>query len=68
MKQPSPGVGIPDVARSYVLCAEDQIISPERRRAFAAPLGVAPIEIAPEHAVFAVKPQELVCVLDSLAR
>jgi pimeloyl-ACP methyl ester carboxylesterase len=67
MNQPWPGAGIPDVARSYILCTEDQIIPPERQRAFAASLGVAPIEIASEHSVFAVKPQELAGILDSLA-
>jgi hypothetical protein len=44
--QPWPGTGIPDVPRSYILCTEDQIIPPDRQRAFAAALGVTPIEIA----------------------
>jgi hypothetical protein len=65
--QPWPGTGIPDVPRSYILCTEDQIIHPERQRAFAALLGVTPIEIASEHSVFAIKPQELASILDSLA-
>ena len=53
--------------RSYILCTEDQIIHPDRQRAFAALLGVTPIEIASEHSVFATKPQELASILDSLA-
>jgi hypothetical protein len=44
--QPWPGTGIPDVPRSYILCTEDQIIPPDRQRAFAAALGVTPMEIA----------------------
>ncbi len=67
VNQPWPGTGIPDVPRSYILCTEDQIIPPERQRAFAASLGVTPIEIASEHSVFAAKPQELAGILDSLA-
>jgi pimeloyl-ACP methyl ester carboxylesterase len=65
--QPWPGTGIPDISRSYILCTEDQIIHPERQRAFAASLGVIPIEIASEHSVFAAKPRELASILHSLA-
>jgi len=67
VNQPWPGTGIPDVPRSYILCTEDKIIPPERQRAFAASLGGPPIEIASEHSVFAMKPQELARILDSLA-
>jgi pimeloyl-ACP methyl ester carboxylesterase len=67
VNQPWPGTGIPDLACSYILCTEDQIIAPERQRAFAAALGVTPIEIASEHSVFAMKPQGLASILDSLA-
>lgn len=65
--QPWPGSGIPDIARTYILCTEDQIIAPDRQRAFAAALGVAPIEIASEHSVFAARPRELADILGSLA-
>lgn len=65
--EPWPGTGIPDVPRSYILCTEDQVIDAQRQRAFAALLGVTPIEIASEHSVFAAKPQELAGILDSLA-
>jgi alpha/beta hydrolase family protein len=67
MSQPWPGVGMPDVPRSYVLCTEDTLIPPERQRAFAASLGVTPIEIASPHAAFASKPRELAGILASLA-
>jgi hypothetical protein len=67
LNQPWPGAGMPDVPRSYILCTEDQIIPPERQHAFAASLGLAPIEIASEHSVFAMKPRELASILDSLA-
>ena len=66
IEQPWPGTGIPDLPRSYILCTEDQIIPPERQRAFAASLGVTPIEIASEHSVFAMKPEELAGILASL--
>jgi hypothetical protein len=68
MYQPWPGAGIPDIPRSYILCTEDKIIPPERQRAFAALLGVAPVEICSEHSVFAMKPQELAGILASLDR
>jgi pimeloyl-ACP methyl ester carboxylesterase len=64
--EPWPGTGIPDVPSSYILCTEDQIIHPDRQRAFAALLDVTPIEIASEHSVFAAKPQELASILESL--
>jgi pimeloyl-ACP methyl ester carboxylesterase len=65
--QPWPGTGIPGVPRSYILCTEDQIINPERQRAFAASLNVTPIEIASEHSIFAAKPKELASILDTLS-
>ena len=67
MNQPWPGTDVPDLPCFYILCTEDQIIPPERQRAFAAALGVTPIEIASEHSVFAMKPKELARILDSLA-
>jgi pimeloyl-ACP methyl ester carboxylesterase len=67
VNQPWPGAGMPDVPCTYILCTEDQIIPPERQRAFAASLGITPIEIASEHSVFAMKPQELAGILNSLA-
>lgn len=66
MTQPWPGTGIPAVPRSYVLCTEDQIIPPERQRAFAASLGVTPVEIASEHSVFAARPRDVAGILVSL--
>lgn len=67
VNQPWPGAGIPDLPGTYILCTEDKIIAPERQRAFAASLGVIPIEIASEHAVFAMKPRELADILASIA-
>ncbi len=64
--QPWPGAGLPDVPRSYILCTEDQIIPPERQRAFSATLGATPIEIASEHSVFARRPEALADILASL--
>ena len=66
VNQPWPGTGIPDLSRCYILCTEDKIIPPERQRAFAASLGVTAIELASEHSVFAMKPQDLASILDSL--
>jgi len=63
LDEPWPGRSLPDVPRTYVLCTEDQIIPPARQREMAARLGVEPIEIASEHAVFAVRPRELAAVL-----
>jgi hypothetical protein len=67
MTMPWPGTGIPAVPRTYVLCTEDQLIPPERQRAFAASLGVTPVEIASEHSVFAMRPVDLAAILLSLA-
>lgn len=51
---------VPDLGRSlsgapcsYVLCSRDKIIPQARQRAMATRLGVEPIAIAAEHAVFA---------------
>ena len=67
INQPWPGASIPDIPRDYVLCTEDQIIPPEMQRAFAARLGVRPVEIASVHAVFAFRPQQLAEILVTLA-
>lgn len=67
LEQPWPGRSLPDLPRSYVLCTEDQIIPPARQREMAARLGVEPIEIASEHAVFAARPRELASALATMA-
>ncbi|MDW4548146.1 alpha/beta hydrolase [Defluviimonas sp. D31] len=67
INQPWPGAGIPEIPRDYILCTDDQIIPPDRQRAFAAKLGVSPIEIASVHAVFTFMPRELADLLVSLA-
>ena len=63
LEQAWPGRSLPDVPRTYVLCMEDQIIPPARQREVAARLGVEPIEIASEHAIFALRPRELAAAL-----
>ncbi len=63
LEQPWPGRSLPDVPRAYVLCTEDMIIPPARQREMAASLGVEPVEIASEHAVFTFKPRELAALL-----
>ena len=50
-----------------VIGDQDQVIPPELQRAFAAALGVSPIEIASVHAAFTFRPQELADILASLA-
>lgn len=68
IEQPWPGRSLPDVPRTYVLCTEDQIIPPAKQREMAAHLDVEPIEIASEHAVFALRPGELAAVLAAQCR
>jgi pimeloyl-ACP methyl ester carboxylesterase len=67
LEQPWPGRSFPDVACTYVLCTEDQIIPPARQREMAARLGVSPVEITAEHAVFSFRPRELAALLVSQA-
>jgi len=67
LQQPWPGHSLPDVPRTYVLCTEDRIIPPARQREMAARLGVTPIEIASDHAVFSFQPRELAKVLGGQA-
>jgi len=63
LEEPWPGRSLPDVPRTYVLCTEDKIIPPAKQREMAARLGVEPIEIASEHAVFTRRPRELAALL-----
>lgn len=63
IEQPWPDRSLPDVPCAYVLCTEDKIIPPAKQREMAARLGVAPIEIASDHAVFTLKPRELAGIL-----
>ena len=63
IEQTWPGRSLPDVPRSYVLCTEDKIIPPAKQREMAARLGVVPVEIAAEHAVFPERPRELAALL-----
>jgi pimeloyl-ACP methyl ester carboxylesterase len=63
MTQPWPGRSLPDVPTTYVLCTEDTILPPPRQRVMAARLGVEPIEIASDHAVFTLRPHDLAGIL-----
>jgi pimeloyl-ACP methyl ester carboxylesterase len=63
MEQPWPGRALPDVPCTYVLCTEDSILSPATQREMAARLGVEPVELASDHAVFALRPRELAPLL-----
>jgi pimeloyl-ACP methyl ester carboxylesterase len=63
VEQPWPGRSLPDVPCTYVLCTEDTILPPATQREMAARLGVKPIEIPSDHAVFALQPRELAVVL-----
>jgi hypothetical protein len=63
LEQPWPGQSLPDVPCAFVLCTEDTVIPPATQREMAARLGVEPIEIASDHSVFALRPQELAAVL-----
>ena len=63
MEQPWPGRSLPAVPCTYVLCTEDNVLPPARQREMAARLGVEPIEIASDHAVFALRPHELAPLL-----
>ena len=63
MEQPWPGRSLPEVPCTYVLCTEDNVLPPATQRRMAARLGVEPVEIASDHAVFAVRPRELAALL-----
>lgn len=63
MEQPWPGRSLPAVPCSYVLCTEDTVLPPARQCEMVARLGVEPVEIASDHAVFAVRPHELAPLL-----
>jgi pimeloyl-ACP methyl ester carboxylesterase len=61
--QPWPGSSLPTVPCSYVVCTEDNIVPPATQREMAARLGVEPVEIASDHAVFAIRPHDLAALL-----
>ena len=63
MEQPWPGRSLPDVPRSYILCTEDNILPPAKQREWAARLGVEPVELESDHAVFTLRPRELAPLL-----
>jgi hypothetical protein len=63
MEQPWPGRSLPDVPCTYVLCTEDNLLPPAKQREMAARLGVEPVELASDHAVFSLRPRELAPLL-----
>lgn len=63
MEQPWPGRSLPEVPCTYILCTEDNILRPATQREMAARLGVEPVELASDHAVFTLHPRELAAVL-----
>lgn len=63
IEQPWPGRSLPDVPCTYVLCTEDNLLPPAKQREMAARLGVEPVEIASDHAVFNLRPRELAALL-----
>ena len=63
MEQPWPGRSLPDVPCTYVLCTEDSILPPATQREMAARLGVEPVELASDHAVFTLRSHELAALL-----
>lgn len=68
LEQLWPGQSLPDVPRAYVLCTEDKIIPPAIQREMAARLGVDPIEIVSDHAVFTLEPRALATILAAQSR
>ncbi len=63
IEQHWPGRSLPDVPCTYVLCTEDNILPPATQREMAARLGVEPVEIGSDHAVFTLRPRELAALL-----
>ncbi len=63
MEQPWPGRSLPEVPCTYILCTEDSVLPPARQREMAARLGVEPVELASDHAVFTLRPRELAPLL-----
>jgi hypothetical protein len=59
---------MPDVERSYIVCAEDRLVDPGWSRAKAPErLGVDPIELPGSHSPFLSRPKELATLLHALA-
>ena len=63
MEQPWPGRSLPDLPCTYVLCTEDNVLPPATQREMAARLGVEPVELASDHAVFTLRPRQLAPLL-----
>jgi hypothetical protein len=63
MEQPWPGRSLPAVPCTYVLCTQDNVLPPATQREMVARLGVDPVEIASDHAVFSLRPHDLAPLL-----
>jgi hypothetical protein len=63
VEQPWPGRSLPDMPCTYVLWTEDSILPLATQREMAAGLGVEPVELASDHAVFTLRPRELAPLL-----
>ena len=67
IEQPWPGRSLPAVPCTYVVCTADNLVPPAKQREMAARLGVQPLEIASDHAVFTLRPRELAQLIASAA-
>jgi pimeloyl-ACP methyl ester carboxylesterase len=68
-REPCPLSAWPPGERTYILCREDQAVSPDwSRRAARQRLGVEAIELDGSHSPFLSRPAGLAAVLDCLAR
>lgn len=62
--EPCPLDALPDVERSYVMCADDRIVGPDwSRRAARERLAVEPVEIPGGHSPFLSRPADLALLL-----
>jgi alpha-beta hydrolase superfamily lysophospholipase len=62
--EPCPLETLPEVERTYVVCAEDRIVNPDwSRRAAVERLGVQPVELPGSHSPFLSRPADLARVL-----
>lgn len=65
---PSPLAALPDVERTFVVCASDYALPPEfQRRMAREELGVEPVELDTGHSPMLTMPRELAAVLDTLS-
>jgi len=64
----SPLAALPDVERTFVVCASDYAVPPEfQRRMAREELGVEPVELETGHSPMLTLPRELAAILDTLS-